>query len=146
MYMTSARYIAVLVLSTVLVLCTPLHIFSLFRDAVHTPTHHASHTAEHSITSLFAHANEMTSAPWITMLTIILGALIFWFRTEYLLNLYRIHSPTPQTFFNTVFTDSGGVFRWIKLHHTSPPHRTHTLGAFHRCSARLFLQSRFTTL
>ncbi len=119
--MTSARTIAVLVLSLVFVVCLPVHIFSVSLNTEHTTMHHTNDATEHTILAVFAHAREMTNVPWVTILTIILGAFIFWFRTEYLLNLYRTHSPAPQTFFNTVFTDSGGVFRWIMLHHTSPP-------------------------
>lgn len=119
--MTSARTITVLVLSLVFVLCIPMHVFSASLQTEHTTMHHAGEAATHTIAPLFAHAAEMTNIPWLAVFIIILGAFVFWFRTEYSQNLCRIYSPIPQTFFNTVFTDSGGVFRWIILHHTSPP-------------------------
>jgi len=119
--MASARTIAVLVLSLVFVLCMPMHIFSASLQTEHDATHHMGETTAHTIAPLFAHAAEMTNTPWVAILIIILGAFVFWFRAEYLLNLYRTHSSIPQTFFNTVFTDSGGFLYWIRLHYTSPP-------------------------
>jgi hypothetical protein len=120
-HMASARTIAVLVLTLVFVLCMPMHILSASLQTEHNATHHMGETTAHTIVPLFSHAAEMTNTPWIAMLIIILGAFVFWFRAEYLLDFYRTQSPTPQTFFNTVFTDSGGVFRWIMFHRTSPP-------------------------
>ncbi len=116
--MINTRTIGVLVLSIVFLLCIPVHIFSETLSSNHATMHHVDTGA---VATVFSHFNDMMNAPWVAFLISISSALVLWFAVQKVFVLLTPLSPTHPSSREKYDIHSGGIFRWLMLHHTSPP-------------------------
>lgn len=116
--MINARTIGVLVLSIVFLLCIPVHILSETLVLEHATAHHMSGHAESDV---FSHFDDMANVHWITFTIIISSALVLWFALQDAFFALALHS-LPRYFYRKKYhLRTSELFRWLLLHHTSPP-------------------------